>query len=305
MRQIGEFIDAALAHRQAGRLDEAARLYEYLIKIDRDHHMTAIARIMLADIAFARAHGRLRDDPPVPERALAIFYRVSSQSRPKERVAGKERCLANFLAVFAPGADELCVIADNCDGATLAMIGRCLDRARRSAPVIRTALGNSMSWRHALDLALALPDERAVYFVEDDFLHREGARAALAEGLARADYVSLYDHPDKYATAHPPNNPGGNPVTDAGGEVARVIRTSRSHWKTTNSATMTFAATRAILAADRDVWDKYTEDATPHDFPAFVTLCAGRRSLIAPIPAFATHGEAKWLAPGVDWTAVP
>lgn len=301
MRPIGEFIDAALAHQRAGRLDDAARLYQYLVKVDRDHHMTAIARIKLAEIEFIRAHGRLRDDPPEPARALSIFYRISSMSRPKERIADKARCLANFLAVFSPGADELCVIADNCDEATLAMIDAALARLDCPVSVIRTCLGNSQSWRHALKLALAQPDDRAVYFMEDDFLHRAGARAALAEGLARADYVTLYDHPDKYMTDHP----SSNPIADSGGEIGRIIRTPSSHWKTTNSATMTFAATRAVLAADRAVWDISTTFDTPLDFQAFVTLAAGRRSLIAPIPAFATHGEAAWLAPGVDWGAVP
>lgn len=305
MRPIGDFIDAALTHHRAGRLDDAERIYQYLVKAGHDHHATAIARIKLAEIEFTRTHGRLRDDPPEPGRALSIFYRISSASRPKERIADKERCLANFLTVFAPGTDELCVIADNCDEATLAMIDAGLARAGRPVPVIRANLGNAKSWRHALELALALPDDRAVYFVEDDFLHRAGARAALVEGLARADYVTLYDHPDKYVTGHPPSNPGGNPIADSGGEIGRVIRTPSSHWKTTNSATMTFAATRAVLAADRAVWEMFTGGVIPYDFQAFVTLTAGRRSLIAPIPGFATHGETAWLAPGVDWNAVP
>lgn len=144
---------------------------------------------------------------------------------------------------------------------------------------------------------MARPDSSAIYFVEDDFLHRHGARQALVEGLARSDYLSLYDHPDKYA--------GGSAIIDGGGEIARVIRTESGHWKTTTSATMTFATTRDILAADQAIWQEFSGDAVPYDFQSFVSLTAGRRSLIVPIPAFATHAERAWLAPGTDWTAAP
>lgn len=301
MRPIGELIEAALAHHRAGRLDEAERIYRQILKAGHDHHATHIARIRLATIAFDRAHGRLREDVPDLQRPLAIFYRISSMSRAKDRFADKRRCLANFLAVFTPGPTELTVIADHCDDATMAMIEETQARCGTAAKIERTGLGNAASWRRAMELALTRPDDMAIYFVEDDFLHRPGARQALAEGLSRADYVSLYDHPDKYVTAHP----AGNPIVEAGGEVARVIRTRLSHWKTTNSTTMTFATTRAVLAADRAVWDNYTKGVVPYDFQAFVSLTAGRRSLIVPTPAFATHGETAWLAPGVDWNRVP
>ena len=57
------------------------------------------------------------------------------------------------------------------------------------------------------------------YFVENDYLHHSNARNILLEGFTvGADYVSLYDHPDKYLNA----NEGGNPFIEDGGEVTKV-----------------------------------------------------------------------------------
>ena len=40
-----------------------------------------------------------------------------------------------------------------------------------------------------------------IYFVEDDYLHKEGWIDILLEGFDKigADYYTLYDHPDKYS----------------------------------------------------------------------------------------------------------
>ena len=47
-----------------------------------------------------------------------------------------------------------------------------------------------------------------IYFVEDDFLHKDNCREILLEGLRLgAEYASLYDHPDKYLDP----SKGGNP----------------------------------------------------------------------------------------------
>jgi hypothetical protein len=159
----------------------------------------------------------------------------------------------------------------------------------------------------ALDQALQLEDDTVVYFVENDYLHRAGARQALEEVFASGvQYVTLYDHPDKYVLAEH----GGNKLCKDGPEITRVFVSRHTHWKVTNSTTMTFAAKVKTLKADEDILRKYTNGihpesgkATghPYDFSMFLELNARKRILISPIPGYSTHGETYFMSPLINW----
>jgi tetratricopeptide (TPR) repeat protein len=237
-----------------------------------------------------------------PERPLNLIYRISDGGYAKQKLAGKRECLRNCLAAVAPSQGKLTIIADNCGAETVAIIES--EAAQAVGPagfhIHRTALGNGPSWIYARDLALKHDDDEAFYFVEDDYLHRPGAGQVVMEGLGCADYVSLYDHPDKYL----PPAEGGNPVVGHGGEVTRLIRTASTHWKFTTSTTMTFAARVGTLRADRDLFDQHTAGRHPFDFRVFVALAGRGRTVITPVPSWSTHGEIGQLAPLVDWAAL-
>ena len=110
--------------------------------------------------------------------------------------------------------------------------------------------------------------------------------------------MSLYDHADKYI----PANKGGNPLIDIdGGEITKVFRTKSTHWKLTNSTTMTFACTIEQLQQDAEVWKKYTEGTHPHDMQIFLELRDKGRSLVTPLPGYSTHCEPSWSSPGINW----
>ncbi|HYD64581.1 tetratricopeptide repeat protein [Azospirillum sp.] len=239
---------------------------------------------------------------PAPEPVM-VYYRISGSGRPDHKTAGKKTCLRNFLDTFRPDGAELRVIADNATDDLVAMVRRCLSQAGLEPDRIveRTSLGNSLSWRYVRDLALELDDGRAVYLLEDDYLHLEQPRGYLLEGLARADYVTLYDHADKYLSLQDSRLPH---VVRCGGELTRVIRTPSSHWKFTASTTMTFAARAGTLRADRAVWDRWTAEGMPQDYCAFFELQEKGRFLISVLPGRATHVEPEWLSPGVDWAAL-
>ena len=235
---------------------------------------------------------------------MKIFYRISDNSYVKPRFGDKRRCLENFLSTFSPAADELVIVADRCGEPTIEMIRQACAVAAIQLPdssLHRTDIGNGAgSWRYALQLALQLPDTEPIYFLEDDYLHLPGSRDLLAEGLSIAAYATLYDHPDKYV----PREQGGNPFVQNGGESTRVLRTLSSHWKLTNSTTMTFATTVGVLRADLNVWDAHTRQAHPNDFAAFVDLHRKGRTLAVSIPGRSTHCDPQWPTPGVDWDAV-
>jgi hypothetical protein len=229
---------------------------------------------------------------------MKIYYRISDNSYVKPRFGDKRRCLENFFKTFAPAKEDLVVIADRCGEPTVEMIQTVVNG---QAVVHRTDIGHGAgSFRYSVQLALQLPDNQPVYFLEDDYLHLPNSRELLLEALAIAPYATLYDHPDKYL---PPER-GGNPFVQGGGETTRVLRTKSSHWKLTNSTTMTFATTVGVLRADIAIWDAHTRGMHPNDFAAFIDLNRKGRGLVVSIPGRSTHCEAQWATPGVDWDAV-
>jgi hypothetical protein len=232
--------------------------------------------------------------------SLVTLYRISDASYRKVKLehATKLHCLENHLSVF--GREGLVLFADNCTPGTLAQL-----RALGLEPRESASPTPAKSWRMVAEYALErLPGAQAIYFVEDDYLHLPDARPILLEGLEIADYVTLFDHPDKYVNGRD----GGNPEVKRGGELSRVLLTRSTHWKWTNSTTMTVATRVETLREDRAVWWWYTRGRHPKDYDAFYRLrrriLGRRRVLISPIPGRSTHVEMPWLGPLVDWSEV-
>jgi len=227
---------------------------------------------------------------------MKIFYRLSDGSYKKERFthATKKGCLDNFLKHFLK--EEVTIYADNVKDETYEWL------TEYGIPILRTNGGSSAGgFRVVFEDALKLSSDELIYFVEDDYLHLDNARQILIEGLERADYVTLYDHIDKYI----PANRGGNPfIAEDGAEDTRVFLTKSSHWKLTNSTTMTFATSVKVLIEDAGIWRKYTQGTYPHDFDCFIELRNNGRALASPIPSVSTHCEPKWAAPLIDWNNI-
>lgn len=227
---------------------------------------------------------------------MKIFYRISDGSYKKERFphATKQNCLENFLKHFPK--EEITIYADNVKDDTFAWL------ESYNINLKRTYGGSSAAgFRIVSEDSLLLPDNEIIYFVEDDYFHLENSYQAILESLERVDYISLYDHVDKYI----PANQGGNPFIDEDmAEETKVFITKSRHWKLTNSTTMTFATKVKTLREDIDIWRRYTSETYPHDFQCFLTLRDKGRTLATPIPSLSTHAEIRWAAPLIDWTNI-
>ena len=208
---------------------------------------------------------------------LKIIYRICDHRNGGTKIPqiNKRQCFLNFIEVF--GNDNLIIVADNTSEATIEFL------SRFSNSIERTSLGNSASFIHALNIAVGFDDAQSVYLVEDDYLHLPKGPQYIAEGLERADYVSLYDHADKYMAKSP------NPLVSSGGENTKVILTSSSHWKHTNSTTMTFAVKAGTLKADQQVFRHFCNGKIPLDFLIFRKLAEVGRTVMTPIPGRSTH----------------
>lgn len=229
---------------------------------------------------------------------MKIIYRISDAgyNKVKPNYINNEQCLKNAVKVFNEAKWN--IIADNVSEETNDMIQKYKSRDHIDYVSVGHGAG---TFNLALDLALTFNDDDIVYFIENDYLHKPGSEQILKEGFELgASFVALYDHPDKYLDPIR----GGNPFCVGGAEDTRVYRTKSVHWKMTNSTTMTFAAKVSILKKFENILRKHTSSTHPNDFQMFLELREQGASLLTPIPGYSTHGETRWLAPGIDWEGV-
>jgi hypothetical protein len=231
---------------------------------------------------------------------MKIIYRISDAGYNKVKPAyiHNSACLKNFCNVFFDHISDITILADNCSEQTLTMVGRYIDPVN----IHKVSVGHGAgTFNLALDIALKWKDGEIIYFVENDYLHKQNSANIIKEGFGLgASFVSLYDHPDKYMDP----SQGGNPFCEGGGEETRLYLTDSCHWKITNSTTMTFAARVSTLKRTESILRKWTVGEHPHDFQMFLELREKNEPLVTPVPGYATHGETAWLSPLTDWSTV-
>lgn len=229
---------------------------------------------------------------------MRIIYRISDSgyNKIKPDYINNEACLLNALDMFSTEQHEWLVIADNVSEETKNMIEKYV------LNVEYVSVGHGAgTFNLALNEALKYGEDEIIYFLENDYLHKPNSPKIIEEGLSLgASFVSLYDHPDKYLSPER----GGNPYCEGGAESTRVYLTESTHWKITNSTTMTFAAKVSALKENEEILRHHTSGTHPNDFQMFMELRANNKLLVTPIPGYATHGETAWLSPLTDWKNV-
>lgn len=132
---------------------------------------------------------------------------------------------------------------------------------------------------------LQLHPDTVIYFLEDDYYHKPGWIDVLFEGFTLpADYVTLYDHRDKYLS-YPKL-------------TSQIYLTPSCHWRTTSSTTNTFATRYRTLMQDLHIHRRFSEKrAITADHEKFCTLGRKGAKLISSIPGYSTHAEPEYLSP--------
>jgi len=254
---------------------------------------------------------------------MKIFYRISDapqdKTKDKPSYINNDNCLRNFTKVFSQQVDnfqqtaniDIHVIADNVCDDTYNMICKYIPESN----VQKVSEGNgAATFRIAFNQALQYDDNEIIYFVENDYIHKPDSYEMLLEGFSLGfPYVTLYDHPDKYMSKY---IVGSNPLNIDCSEVTRLYTSCSSHWKITNSTTMTFAAKVHTLKSDEAIIRKWTKGIHPHDFYMFLEIQdpyfkinenallptqAGKGRIISPIPAYSTHGDSAFMSPLINW----
>lgn len=233
-----------------------------------------------------------------------VLYRISdngNKNKNKLECATKINCLKNALEVFKQA--KIIVYIDNVIESTDKEIHKLCDNLNNVSIKYLECRNNSKSFRAAYEDALLFENDDFVYFLEDDYLHLKNSFNVLkyAAEFNYTDYITLYDHPDKYDYGCVDINP----YCKNFGEQTTVFRTSNHHWKITNSTTMTFGAFVDVLKRDKDVFWENTSTDIPKDFKIFLELRKNGILVSSPIPSLSTHCEKKYLATFINWANIP
>lgn len=138
-------------------------------------------------------------------------------------------------------------------------------------------------------------DDQIIYFVEDDYLHLDNWTDILLDGFElNVDYISLYDHLDKYKLQLYKKL------------QSAVLIGKKCHWRSVPSTTLSFAVKFKNFKKHFATYKKFNfvNEGITKDHEMFLDLWKSGSSLITPIPGFASHMDLHWLSPIIDWEKV-
>lgn len=165
--------------------------------------------------------------------------------------------------------------------------------------IVETEGGSeTRSFRNMIQYVLSLPldDNSIIYFLEDDYMHVPGWCNVMREAFAMniSEYVTMYDHKDKYFLPMYRNL------------QSRILVTDSCHWRTVPSTTNTYAMRVGALKKHLEIHLQYSDVHTQvsRDHEKFLHLNSIGSSLVSPIPGYSTHCETAYLSPVVKWGTV-
>ncbi|MBS0648171.1 MAG: hypothetical protein JSS10_02975 [Verrucomicrobia bacterium] len=227
---------------------------------------------------------------------IELFVRhcnFSEVSQHKNRIEGfsRQKCFENLVATLDPKRVKATFLLDTFHPTE----NKHFLLQQTDFSVIEIHEGTETgSFLRLLDhvTSLNLDPETIVYFLEDDYLHREGWVDILLEGFSipEASYVTLYDHRDKYFL------PLYKDLT------SKIFHTSSCHWRTTPSTTNTYAMKYRTLLQHLPVHRQFSLGRKiSADHEKFLELGRQGATLISPIPGWSTHIELNLTSPCIDW----
>lgn len=140
---------------------------------------------------------------------------------------------------------------------------------------------------------LKFDDNDIIYFLEDDYLHQSNWPNIMREAFeyVGTDYVTLYDHFDKYRSLM---------YADL---KSKIYASPSCHWRIVPSTTNTYAMLYKTLKRDMQVHKDYCDLSVGYtrDHEKFVELGKQGKILVSSIPGYSTHCETEFLSPVINW----
>ena len=130
-----------------------------------------------------------------------------------------------------------------------------------------------------------------IYILENDYLHIEGWSEKLIElykTFGGLNYISLYDHNDKYFL------PQYEDLTP------KIITTNSHHWRTTPSTCGSYIVPKHIFDDDYEIQTTVIGDHVKHVY----LNEHKRRFILTPIPGLSTHCMEGLMSPTINWKEI-
>lgn len=198
-----------------------------------------------------------------------------------------EKCLKNFIKSIE-NKNNLTINIDNSSQSFIDDIHQIHEN------ITTSTLGNGKSFLKTLEDAIRdRTDNDIIYFVENDYIHLPEVEKYLLDGFSTgANYVTLYDHPDKYTSLY--NN-----------LFSEIFAGKKCYWRTTPSTCMTFASKVKTIKQDFPLIKFFSDTpGPPADHQMFIALAKSKRMLVSPINSRCTHGESCCISNYIDWESM-
>jgi hypothetical protein len=188
-------------------------------------------------------------------------------------------CLKSFVRAYASVKPFVHFICDNCPSEYEQMLN---DYCTLPYNIEWTNMGVHENAKHQYDF---VDDSEYFLFQECDYLYLPDKRVGemMLEAAKQCDFISPYDHPDKYPH-----------------EVSDIKIIGGRHWKHTISTTSTFMARGEMVRKELDLFRGFGWE----DHGRWVKLGEMGYKLYTPIPSLATHCVEGCLSPAIEWRGV-
>lgn len=146
---------------------------------------------------------------------------------------------------------------------------------------------NEESLRYQYNYAKNLQTD--IYFLEDDYIHKQNAMDHIVNGVQKFNLVTGYDHIDRYTRND-----------DICRNNESIFFHEGIHWRTCESTTCTWAVKKELFKLISSVAEQYLLN----DREFFRHLYKNGIKLYSPIPGITTHVHEPYMSPGTNWSLI-
>ncbi len=190
-------------------------------------------------------------------------------------------CLRSFVEAFKNIKPKVKMILDRCPNSYASFVKYLVPFPME---IEFTSSGVRENAVHQYDY---VKDDDLYLFQECDYLYLPDTGQQMIDAANEFDFISPYDHPDKYKKGMIPKN-------------IKYSTINGKKWRTTDSTTSTFMSRGEVLKKTLSLFQSWGWE----DHKRWIDFGTKGYTLWTPLPSISTHMVEEFMAPGIDWKSV-